>query len=129
MAVVEARGREHDIQPAPCRVPQPPKRPPHGHSAGAAFWVATKDAATGPNSGDGALEPRKGVYNIFLAATDMEGYRTDTMMVMCYDTVEQTVGVKISTNPLILAMLFQASTFLARATRICCWVWVRPTSE
>ena len=53
----------------------------------------TNDAATGPNSGDGALEPRKGVYNIFLAATDMEGYRTDTMMVMCYDTVEQTVGV------------------------------------
>ena len=36
---------------------------------------------------------RDGVYTILLAATDVEGYRTDTMMVMCYDTVKQTVGV------------------------------------
>ncbi|MCI9155701.1 MAG: LCP family protein [Lawsonibacter sp.] len=48
------------------------------------------DPNTGTNSG---LTPRKGVYNILLAATDAEGYRTDIMMVMCYDTVEQTVGV------------------------------------
>ncbi len=38
-------------------------------------------------------QPRKGVYNILLAATDAEGTRTDTMMVLCYDTTEQTVGV------------------------------------
>lgn len=40
-----------------------------------------------------ALERREGVYNIFLAATDVEGFRTDTMMVLSYDTVEQKVGV------------------------------------
>lgn len=50
---------------------------------------------TGGNaqSGETGLERRKGVYNILLAATDAEGYRTDIMMVMCYDTEEQTVGV------------------------------------
>jgi len=36
---------------------------------------------------------RDGVYNIFLAATDKGGSLSDTMMVMSYDTVEQTVGV------------------------------------
>lgn len=40
-----------------------------------------------------ALERRPGVYTIFLAATDLEGYRTDTMMLMTYDTKAQTVGV------------------------------------
>lgn len=40
-----------------------------------------------------ALVRREGVYTILLAGTDMEGYRTDTMMVMCYDTVNQKVGV------------------------------------
>ena len=39
------------------------------------------------------MELRKGVYNIFLAATDKGGTRTDTMMVMSYDTEKQTVGV------------------------------------
>ena len=42
---------------------------------------------------DRVLSRREGVYTIFLAATDVEGYRTDTMMVMCYDTVKQTIGV------------------------------------
>lgn len=40
-----------------------------------------------------ALVRREGVYNIFLAATDVEGFRTDTMMVLSYDTAEQKVGV------------------------------------
>ena len=40
-----------------------------------------------------ALNRRDGVYTILLAATDKDGTRTDTMMVMCYDTVKQTVGV------------------------------------
>lgn len=40
-----------------------------------------------------ALVRRKDVYNILLAATDKEGYRTDTMMVMCYDIPNQKVGV------------------------------------
>ena len=39
------------------------------------------------------LARKEGVYNIFLAATDVEGFRTDTMMVLSYDTAEQTVGV------------------------------------
>lgn len=56
-------------------------------------------AVVGDTSGDTsqadpkALERREGVYNIFLAATDVEGFRTDTMMVLSYDTVEQHVGV------------------------------------
>jgi len=39
------------------------------------------------------LERREGVYNIFLAGADAEGYRTDTMMIVSYDTKAQTVGV------------------------------------
>ena len=56
-------------------------------------------AVVGDTSGDtsqvdpNVLERREGVYNIFLAATDVEGFRTDTMMVLSYDTVEQHVGV------------------------------------
>ena len=49
-------------------------------------------SGSGSSSGE-RLERRKGVYNFLLAATDAEGYRTDIMMVMCYDTVEQRVGV------------------------------------
>ena len=43
--------------------------------------------------GPAPLERRDYVYNILLAGTDAEGYRTDVMMVMSYDTVEQKVGV------------------------------------
>jgi len=39
------------------------------------------------------LVRREGVYNIFLAGADAEGYRTDTMMIVSYDTKAQTVGV------------------------------------
>lgn len=39
------------------------------------------------------LVRRDGVYNILLAGTDNDGYRTDTMMVMSYDVTNQTVGV------------------------------------
>ena len=39
------------------------------------------------------LVRREGVYNVLLAGTDAEGYRTDTMMVLSYDTKNQTVGV------------------------------------
>ena len=56
------------------------------------------DSTGGSTSAAGSAAPterqlRKGVYNIFLAATDLEGFRTDIMMVMSYDTVAQTVGV------------------------------------
>lgn len=39
------------------------------------------------------LVRREGVYNILLAGTDFEGTRTDTMMVVSYDTKQRTVGV------------------------------------
>lgn len=39
------------------------------------------------------LERRDGVYTVLLAATDKEGFRTDTMMVLCYDIPNQKVGV------------------------------------
>lgn len=77
------------------RPPEQSKLPvPSQNGTGTTGAPGTANSGTAsPGSGDETLEPRKGVYNIFLAATDMEGYRTDTMMVMCYDTVEQTVGV------------------------------------
>ena len=39
------------------------------------------------------LVRREGVYNVLLAGTDADGYRTDTMMVLSYDTKAQKVGV------------------------------------
>ena len=39
------------------------------------------------------LTRRDGVYTVFLTATDAGGALTDTMMLLCYDTVKQTVGV------------------------------------
>lgn len=39
------------------------------------------------------LERKKGVYTVFLAATDKAGTLTDVMMVLRYDTNDQTVGV------------------------------------
>ena len=39
------------------------------------------------------LKRRDGVHNVMLAATDMEGIRTDTMMVLSYDVPNQKVGV------------------------------------
>lgn len=39
------------------------------------------------------LTRRKNVYTIFLAATDKDGTRTDTMMVACYDIPNQKVGI------------------------------------
>lgn len=47
----------------------------------------------GANPGGADSMDRRGVYTIFLAATDEGGTRTDTMMVMRYDTNKQTVGV------------------------------------
>lgn len=46
-----------------------------------------------PDVTPAGLEREKGVYTIFLAATDKAGTLTDVMMVMRYDTNAQTVGV------------------------------------
>ena len=73
--------------------PQPNQSGPGislGPSFGSGSDAETKDPSTPAAP---ALNRRDGVYTILLAATDKEGYRTDTMMVMCYDTVKQTVGV------------------------------------
>lgn len=53
-------------------------------------------AVPGDDSEQDGPEPlvrKEGVYNIFLAATDKDGYRTDTMMVAQYDIPNQTVRV------------------------------------
>ena len=72
--------------PAQSELPSPS---PSGTDDTQAPGVTGGDA----QSEETGLERRKGVYNILLAATDAEGYRTDIMMMMCYDTEEQTVGV------------------------------------
>lgn len=59
---------------------------PNNGSGGAAAGMPAESA-------EPALNRRDGVYTVLLAATDADGYRTDIMMVMCYDTVKQTVGV------------------------------------
>lgn len=51
--------------------------------------VSTVDPSTVPVK----LERKKGVYTVFLAATDKAGTLTDVMMLMRYDTNNQTVGV------------------------------------
>jgi len=64
--------------------------------------VISGDVSSGGSSSEGtassqpveeALERRDGVYTVLLAATDKEGFRTDTMMVLCYDISNQKVGV------------------------------------
>lgn len=73
---------------------------------GVKFWAgpaqspdpAEPDISAGDMSADGSgqlgpLKRRSRVYNILLAATDVEGVRTDTMMVMSYDVPKQKVGV------------------------------------
>ena len=78
---------------------QPPQPPQNGTgiSLGPNFASGSNAADASGTAAPAVPEPkltrREGVYTIFLAATDLEGYRTDTMMVMCYDTVKQTVGV------------------------------------
>ena len=43
--------------------------------------------------GETGLTRREGVYTVLLAATDADGFHTDTMMVMTYDVKNQKVGV------------------------------------
>ena len=48
---------------------------------------------TSQDNREDVLTRREGVYTVLLAATDADGYRTDTMMVMTYDVKNQKVGV------------------------------------
>lgn len=73
-----------------------PEQKPVPQPGGAGNTITPTPGGTStaaPVDDPNALNRREGVYTIFLAATDKDGTRTDTMMVMCYDTVEQTVGV------------------------------------
>lgn len=73
------------------QLPQPPQNGGQNTTAPGPGGVGD---ASGSNPADPmALNRREGVYTILLAATDKDGARTDTMMVMCYDTEKQTVGV------------------------------------
>ena len=81
---------------APEQKTLPPVQNVTGAYAGPHFGTAsgTGTAAAEPvEEGPEPLVRREGVYTVFLAATDAAGFLTDTMMLMCYDTVEQTVGV------------------------------------
>ena len=73
----------------------PEQKPPPvsgGQSGGVPAGDISADQS-GQSGGPAPLERRDGVYTVLLAGTDAEGYRTDVMMVMCYDTVAQKVGV------------------------------------
>ena len=48
---------------------------------------------TSQDNREDVLTRREGAYTVLLAATDADGYRTDTMMVMTYDVKNQKVGV------------------------------------
>lgn len=60
-----------------------------GNTTPSSGGVSTVDPGVTP----AGLERKKGVYTVFLAATDKAGTLTDVMMVMRYDTNAQTVGV------------------------------------
>lgn len=60
-----------------------------GNTTHGSGGVSTVD----PGAVPAGLERKKGVYTVFLAATDKAGTLTDVMMVMRYDTNNQTVGV------------------------------------
>lgn len=70
----------------PEQKPQPTPPAQAGDQSGGGTGGFQPDTAKG-------LERRPGVYTFFLAATDKGGSLTDTMMLMTYDTKEQTVGV------------------------------------
>lgn len=73
---------------------QVPPAPPSNVVEAPGPAVSTEDnSAQAPVQDENALVRRDGVWNILLAATDKEGFRTDTMMVMSYDVANQKVGV------------------------------------
>lgn len=74
----------------------PQQRPSQAGQAGNSGGAGPPAAVDGSGEDEDKLPPlelRDGVYNILLAAADAEGFRTDTMMVMSYDTKAQKVGV------------------------------------
>ena len=79
------------VKPPEVARPDPDPAPPAVEQAG---QEAPEHSGGAPGEpGAEALVRREGVFNVLLAGTDADGYRTDTMMVLSYDTVAQTVGV------------------------------------
>lgn len=76
---------------------RPPEQAPSvqpGQTGGQTVPVVSGASSTGDASEvENPLVRREKVYNILLAATDKEGFRTDTMMVLSYDIPNQKVGV------------------------------------
>ena len=73
---------------------QVPAIPPSQNAGQPAVSVGDGDVSTpAEEPGVEPLVRREQVYTVLLAATDVEGYRTDTMMVMTYDVPNQKVGV------------------------------------
>lgn len=80
MIVVAAAAFKVFVRP-PAVNPDPPKNP------------TTSTQLHQPDVTQGDLQRREGVYNILLAATDKDGQRTDTMMVLNYDVPNKKASV------------------------------------
>lgn len=75
---------------------RPPEVPDSSDQSGTVSDISTDTSSTPDVStpaDPNALVRRDGVYNILLAGTDRDGFRTDTMMVFSYDVPNQKVGV------------------------------------
>ena len=77
---------------------QPPEQTPSNTPKPPVVSGDTSNQGDGSGGSDSSqleqgLKRREGVYTVLLAATDKDGFRTDTMMVLCYDVPNQKVGV------------------------------------
>ena len=77
----------------PEQAPAPVTPPAQGDSSLPSGSAGAADPGADASREEQPLVRREKVYNILLAATDKEGFRTDTMMVLSYDIPNQKVGV------------------------------------
>lgn len=84
----------HLFMKAPEQKTLPPSQSGTANPGPGVGSVSGADGSTAPaGPPEDPLTRRDGVYTVFLTATDAGGSLTDTMMLLCYDTVKQTVGV------------------------------------
>ncbi len=76
--------------PERAEAPKPPAQTGGQPVSGQAGAAAGEE---NPSQKEQGHTRRDGVYNVFLAAADAGGTRTDTMMVACYDIPNQKVGI------------------------------------
>ena len=82
------------VKPPEQNITPPAQQPPQQQAPSNPTRPGGADVSTGePVVERPPLNRREGVYTIFLAATDAEGIRTDTMMLVTYDIPDQKVGV------------------------------------